>query len=344
MSSRVEAGATATVRGEAGELQRFAAEVLAAVGVRSDDAWEMADQIMGSELAGHESHGLRRLAEYVARVDEGFADPAAVPVIDLDHGSLARIDGRRGFGHLVMREATDLAIARARAHGIAGIGVHGGEYAGRFADFCERAAEAGVATVLFANDSGAGQVVAPPGGLQGRLSTNPIAAGIPRASAPHLVLDMATSAVAIGRLSEWRDRGEPIPREWADEHGVMQFAGGAKGFGLALIAEALAGALTTAGTVSERPAPDQQGVFMIAVDVAGMRPLGDFTAEVERFAAYIKDTPVAPGSPSVRLPGESSARTAHQRTAHGVPVQSFTWAALGRLADRFGLAAPTALR
>ena len=261
-------------------------------------------------------------------------------VIDLDCGSLLRVDGRRGFGHITVRDATNLAVERAIAHGVAAVAVHNCDYAGRFADFCEAAAAAGVATVMFVNDAGAGQVVAPPGGREGRMSTNPVAAGIPRAGSPHLVIDMATSTVAMGRLSEWRDRGEETPAGWLNEHGVLQFFAGAKGFGLALIAEALGGALTSAGTVSSRPADDRQGALIIAIHVDGLRPLQEFTDEVEAFTRYVKDTPVGDGTPPVRVPGEGSAATTEARRTHGVPIQRFTWQVMTGLGDRFQVTLP----
>ena len=214
-------------------LTRFVADVLGAVGTSDPDARWMAELIVAAELAGHECHGLRRLPEYVDRWRCGKADPAATPRIDLDRGALVRVDGRHGFGHVTMRVATDLAVDRARAHGIAGVAVHRTDHAGRFADYCERAAAAGVATLIFANDAGGGQSVAPPGATEPRLSTNPVAAGVPRAEGPHLVLDMATSVVAAGRLSESTDRGDQIPAEWVTSTGVLKPMGGVKGFGIA---------------------------------------------------------------------------------------------------------------
>ena len=123
-----------------------------------------------------------------------------------------------------------LWIVHART-GLRGIAVYNSQFAGRISFFCEEAADAGVATLFFVNDSGSGHDVAPPGGTDGRISTNPIAAGVPRAKAPHLVLDIATSTVAMGRLSEWRDRGEVIPAEWVTPTGVLKPFGGFKGFG-----------------------------------------------------------------------------------------------------------------
>jgi len=324
---------TGTVLTDADDLQRFTEQVLQRLGTSADDARDMAAQIVDSELAGHESHGLRRLPEYVERATSGHADPRAEITVEADAGALVRIDGNRGFGHLVLRDATRIAVERAKRYGIAGVGVRRAEWAGRFVEFARMAAEEGVATLLFANTSGAAQVAAPPGGLEARLSTNPIAFGIPRASGPHLVLDMATTAVAMGRVSEWRDRGEEIPDEWTNGD-VLQFLGGAKGFGLALVAEALAGALSGAGTVSADPAEDRQGVFLIAIDIAHLRDLDEFTAEVDRFADYVKDAPLEPGARPVRLPGEGSAATASRRRAEGVPMQRFTWEQMAALADR----------
>ncbi|AQW55985.1 Ldh family oxidoreductase [Streptomyces violaceusniger] len=323
-----------------GELRGFAASVLTRIRMDEADADFMAGVIVASDLAGHESHGMRRLPEYVGRWRAGKANPSARPVIELDSGAVLRLDGRRGYGHIVLRDATDLAVRRARRHGIAAVAVRRAEHAGRLADYCDRAAAEGIALLLFANDAGAGQDVAPPGGLRPRLATNPIAVGIPRAKAPHLVLDMSTSVVAAGRLAEWRDRGEPIPADWVTETGVLRPAGGVKGFGLAMVVEALAGALTGAGTVSAHPEHDDQGTLVIAVDITSFRPMAGFVAEVEQFIAYVRDVPLESEGQPVRMPGESGAQTSRQRAADGVPVQEFTWRRLEELAVEFDLSLP----
>ncbi|PZQ90408.1 MAG: hypothetical protein DI534_04135 [Leifsonia xyli] len=324
------------------DLLRFTTEALTAVGLRDPDASDMARQIVGSEMSGHESHGMRRLPHYVDRARAGFAKPGATCVIEVDAGSLVRVNGNEAYGHLVLRDATRLAIERARLGGIAAVAVHNAEYAGRLADFCEQAASQGVALLIFVNDSGAGQIVAPPGAVEARLSTNPIAAGIPRSHPPHLILDMATSVVAGGRVSEWEDRGEPLDPAWVGPSGLLQFVGGTKGFGLALIAEALGGALTGAGTVSAQPAPDHQGALLIALDVAAFRPLDEFAAEVDAFLGYVKSTPLVADAPAIRAPGESSAANVVRRRREGVPIQAFTWARLLEVAETVGIAPPRA--
>ena len=242
-----------------------------------------------------------------------------------------------------MREVTDLAVERARAHGIAGIALRNSSHAGRIADFCARGARAGVAILFWFNDSGGGQDVAPYGGDAARLATNPIGVGIPRASEPHLVLDMSTSVIARGRLAEWLDRGEEIGPDWLTPGGAIRPSGGYKGTGLALVAEALAGILTGSGSVSAAPESDAQGVFCVAIDVARLRPLDDFADEMERMLAYVRDTPLEDGHDAIRFPGESGATAEAERLRDGVPVQQFTWDRLEALAADLGVPMPARL-
>jgi uncharacterized oxidoreductase len=300
----------------------------------------MAGLIVASDLAGHESHGIRRLTEYVDRWRSGSADPSATPVIELDLGALVRLDGRRSYGHIALRDGVDIAIERARAHGIAAVAIRRADHAGRLADHCERAAAAGFALMVFANDAGAGQDVAPPGGAEARLATNPLAIGVPRGRAPHLVLDMSTSVVAAGRVAEWRDRGEPIPLDWVTASGALRPVGGVKGFGLALMVEALAGALTGAGTVSANPDHDDQGTLVIAIDIQALRPLTDFVTEVEEFISYVRDTPLEPGKSPIQMPGEGGARAFRERTAGGISIREFAWQRMQSLAREFSVPLP----
>ena len=324
-------------------LRSFAGAVLIAIGMRAEDAAYTAEVIVASDLAGHESHGMRRLPEYVERTANGLLVPAERPVIELDMGALVRLDGRLSMGHIALREITDLAIDRARAHGITGIALRRASYAGRIADYCARGARAGVVILFWFNDSGAGQVVAPNGGNVARLSTNPMGIGIPRIQDPHFVLDMSTSVVAMGRLSETRDQGLPVPTDWLTPGGAIRPIGGYKGTGLALVAEALAGILTNSGSVSAHPTEDGQGVFCVAVDVERLRPLPEFAKEMEDMLAYVRDVPLEPGAKVVRFPGELGEASKKERLRQGVPIQSYCWEHLERLSVQFGIQLPAKL-
>jgi LDH2 family malate/lactate/ureidoglycolate dehydrogenase len=151
---------------------------------------------------------------------------------------------------------------------------------------------------------------------------------------------MSTSVVADGRLAEWRDRGEQIPSSWVTESGALKPAGGVKGFGLALMVEALAGALTGAGTVSARPEHDDQGTLVIALDIRSLSPMADFVTQVEDFISYVRDVPLEPGSRPIQMPGEGGAWTAQARAATGIPVQRFAWARMQLLSAEFEVPLP----
>ncbi len=324
-------------------LVRFVAAVLEAIGMRPVDAEYAAEVMVEADLAGHESHGVRQLPFWVERADQGLLAPGERPVIELDLGALVRLDGRCSLGHIAMRELTDLAVVRAREHGLAGVAMRRASYAGRIADCCARGARAGMAVLFWLNDSGTGQEVAPHGGDAGRLATNPIGVGLPRSQEPHFVLDMSTSVVAKGRVNDWRGRGLPIPADWLTPSGVLRPSGGYKGTGLALVAEALAGILTGSGSVGPEPPDNGQGVFGLAIHVARLRPLDEFTAEMERMLAYVRDVPLEPGAGPVRIPGESGAAVREERLRDGVPVADYCWRELEPLARRFGVPLPARL-
>jgi hydroxycarboxylate dehydrogenase B len=326
---------------DADELVRFTQAVLERIGAEANDAAFTASVIVASDVAGHASHGVRRLPEYVDRSRDGLLDASAKPRVESDTGTIIRIDGARALGHVAMRDATDLAAAAAKRHGVSVVALRGASHAGRLADYCERAACAAVATLLFVNDSGGGQAVAPPGGVAARLSTNPVAFGIPRTHAPHLVVDMATSIVAYGRLMEALDTGED-PAGWLAAPGVLRYVD-YKAFAFALVADALAGALTGGGTARADPGADDQAALLVAIDVAAFRDPAAFVDDVERMLCYVRDVPLAPGADAVRIPGEASHARAGQR-AGGVVVADATWQRLGVLAEQFGLAGPAVRR
>jgi hydroxycarboxylate dehydrogenase B len=286
----------------AGPALEFARELVARMGARSADAERVAELLVRAEVGGHPSHGLRRLVQYASGWREGTIVPSATAEVVRDDGSTLTIDGHSALGQVVCTWAADLAAERARAQGVVAVAVRHSAHCGRLADYADRACGEGIAMLLFANDSGAAQTVAPPGGLAARLSTNPLAAGIPRARRPHLILDMATSVAAFGKVRVLQDAGEPVPEEWM-RNGLLQFLGGAKGFALALVVEALAGVVTDAGAVSAQPGPDDQGVFILAFDPARFGAPDELAGRLEAMLGYVLDVPLEPGAAPLRVPG-----------------------------------------
>jgi LDH2 family malate/lactate/ureidoglycolate dehydrogenase len=286
----------------AAQALRFARAVVERIGASPSDAERTAELLVRAEVGGHPSHGLRRLAQYAAGSRDGTIVPSAHAEIIRDEGSTVTVDGRHALGQVVCTFATDLAAARALEHGVAAVAVRHSGHCGRLADYAERACEHGVILLAFANDSGAEQTVAPPGGLAARLSTNPLAAGIPRAHRPHLVIDLATSVAAFGKVRVLQDAGRPVPAEWMRD-GVLQPLGGAKGFALALMVEALAGVVSGAGAVSADPGPDDQGIFLLAFDPARFGDPAQLAERLDAVLEYVMDVPRESGAEPLRVPG-----------------------------------------
>ncbi|HJX79334.1 Ldh family oxidoreductase [Glutamicibacter sp.] len=322
------------------QLEEFTVCCMQAVGASVEDASYMAYHLMASEIAGHPSHGLRRLPEYVGRALEGKTNPSAKTSVEKVSGALLALNGNRAPGHFALRDATALAVERAKEYGISAVTVRNSDFAGRFAPFCEQAAEAGVITLIFGNNNGSLQSVLPPGGLQPRLSTNPIAAGVPRAQAPHMVLDFATSAVASGRLHYEKDSGAKVSEQWVGAGGHLKPFGGFKGFGLALLVEALGGALSGSDTVSGRKSEEAQGTLIIAIDVAQLRDLNEYTAQVEEFIAYVKDTEMEAGQSAVRAPGENAPSAEQLAADNTILLNPVTTASLFQIAEQLKVDAP----
>ena len=289
---------------DAAEGQRFARDVVVAMGGSAADARCVAELLVRAEVGGHPSHGLRRLPQYARGWRNGTIVPSARPETVRDDGSTLILDGRRALGQVVCTQATDLAADRAFAHGVAAVAVRHSGHAGRFADYADRACEKGAALLAFANDSGANQAVAPPGGLEGRLSTNPLAAGVPRTKPPHFVIDLATSVAAQGKVRVLQDAGRPVPEAWVRD-GLLQPLGGAKGFALALLVEALAGVVSGAGAVGPDPGPDDQGIFLLAFDPGRFGDREELAGRVDAMLAHVLTAPVQEGAEPLRAPGSA---------------------------------------
>jgi uncharacterized oxidoreductase len=281
---------------------RFARDVAERIGASPGDAERTAELLVRAELGGHPSHGLRRLVQYAEAARDGTIVPSARAEIVRDEGATVTVDGHRALGQVVCTFATDLAAGRARDHGVAAVAVRRSGHCGRLADYADRACGHGVILIAFANDSGAEQTVAPPGGLAARLSTNPLAAGIPRPGPPHLVIDLATSVAAFGKVRVLQDSGQPVPEDWM-RGGLLQPLGGAKGFALALLVEALAGVVSGAGAVSADPGPDDQGIFLLALDPARFGEPAGLAERLESMLGYVTDVPREPGAEPLRIPG-----------------------------------------
>jgi uncharacterized oxidoreductase len=354
---------------EAAVLQAFTEALLAAAGAEPDIASEVAAHLVGSNLSGHDSHGVIRVPQYVARIETGDLDPTARPVILRDGDVTALIDGRRGFGHFATAFAFDWAIRRARERGLAAAGIRHCTHMGRLGEFTERAAEAGMLAVLTVGAAGPGVGgMVPFGGSERFLGANPWSFSIPAEAEPDVIVDASSSMVAEGKVRVALASGSTLPpgvisgpagrpttdpREFASG-GLVPLGGavaGHKGTGLAL-ASALFGGLAMIGDdeptligASVQPGFEGSegqlgGVFLLVIDPARFGDADGYRRQVDRTVAALHRVAPAPGHARVLVPGEPEAGARETRLRNGVKLPEQTWRELEQVAARYGVAVP----
>lgn len=323
-------------------LHNVAYHIYRAKGTPAEEAEVVATHQVKANLVGHDSHGVIHIPEYCERIDKGHIVPGAPFVIENDTPTTAVINGNWGFGFVVTEKATRMVIEKARSQGVGAITVHFQSHIGRLGDYTTMIAQEGMIGMITA-DSGAGpKAVAPFGGRARRLGTNPICFGIPSDLEGQVLLDMATSAVAAGKISLARNRNEKVPVGWIiDKDGNPTTdpndypAGGAilpvgadqghKGYGLSFVVEIFSGLLTGLGFGIDPRARHNDGVFVVAFDVERFRPLAQFKNDVKEFAEFVKTSPPAAGFSEVLYPGEIEYKTELKRRAEGIFVEDETW-------------------
>jgi uncharacterized oxidoreductase len=305
------------------------------------------------------SHGIIRLPQYVKAVHEGKVAPGAALTVRHETPATAVLDGNHGFGQVMARMAMEHALGLADSTGIGAVTLVNCSHTGRLGSYTEYAAGQGKVGLMMVNAGGHGQLVAPFGGRAARLATNPLSIAIPSGGPFPLVLDMATSIAPEGRVRALRTAGKLLPEGWvvtaagqpttnpADLYGPPRGAllpfGGHKGFGLAMIVDALAGGLSGAGCCSSTEAPldgRTDGVFLLAIRVDAFVPLDLFGRQIEQLIRHVKDSPPAAGVQAVLVPGELEAQERARRLREGIPVSDGIWQLIRDLLQRLGIAAP----
>jgi LDH2 family malate/lactate/ureidoglycolate dehydrogenase len=338
------------------DLTAFVTAVYEAAGTPAEHARIVAAHQVGANLAGHDSHGVVLLPTYVDRIDRGHIVPAARPEIVQESPATLAVNGKWGFGPVISEWTMERLIAKARATRIAGGTVREQSHVGRLADYPLMATRAGFIGVMMADSGQSAKAVAPFGGREARLGTNPLCIAFPSDLPGPVFIDMATSAVAAGKLNLARARQKPIPLGWlldkdgkptTDpsaqlEGGVMLPLGGPeghKGYGLSFAVETLAAVLPGLGFGVDPNGRHNDGTFMLVVDPGAFSPT-DFKDDVEAFVRYLKATPPAEGFDEVLYPGEIEHRTEERRRREGIPIEQATWDNLTKIAARFGISAP----
>ncbi len=338
----------ATTRVDAKALSAFCTQVLLAHGVPPGDATLVADTLVKAELWGHPSHGVLRLSWYAARIRSGAMRALTTPKIAVDAGAVTVIDGGDGIGQVLAAMAVDRAVERAQQHGVGVVAVRNSNHFGTAMYYTRMAAERDCICFLSTNASPA---MAPWGGRQKAVGTNPWSIGAPvRGQAP-MVLDIANTAVARGKIYHARQVGTVIPDNWAMTasgerttdplegiSGILLPMAGHKGYGIALMMDVLSGVLTGSefGAAVVGPYDPQKrsgcGHLTVALDVKVFQPLDEYFDRMDRLVAQLRSVPLASGHDAIFYPGEPEARSEHRRLADGIELPRDTAQELRELA------------
>ena len=338
----------------ADKLQEIAAQLLQGAGASEDETAIISRHSIGANLAGHDSHGIILIPTYIDRIKRGHIVPGAPFEVVKETGATLVVDGHWGFGYVVSERAMQMTIAKARENGVAATTVFQQSHVGRVADYPLMAAEAGMIGMMTADSGRASKSVVPFGGREPRLGTNPLCIAMPSNLEGPLFLDMATSAVAAGKLNVAAARGAAIPEGWLVDRegnpttdpnslrqgGAMLPLGGPeghKGYGLSVMVEILSGILTGLGFGHDPSGRHNDGCFMAVFNVEAFRPLVEFKREITEFAQYLKSSPPAAGFTEVYYPGELEHLRTQRLLAEGIFVEDSTWQRLQSLAVEFGL-------
>lgn len=325
-----------------------------AKGASEEEAAIVARHQVEANLVGHDSHGIMRTRGYVALIDKGHIVPGAPYEVEEAGPTSAVVNGNWGFGFVVTERAMTETIEKAKQAGVAMAAVRYQSHVGRLGAYAAMAADQGMIAMIMA-DSGLGpKFVAPFGGGAPRLGTNPICFAAPGGSQGPVVLDMATSAVAAGKIHLARDRGVSIPEGWIlDKNGdattnpldyydggtILPLGGdqGHKGYGLSFIVEMFCGLLTGLGFGIDPKGRHNDGIFLAVFDIARLQDPARFEQMMADFIAYLKDTPPAKGFDEILYPGELESRLGAARRAQGVQLDDKAWADLVALAEELGV-------
>lgn len=330
-------------------LKKLIADFFTRAGCGAAEAEVISDHLVEANLAGHDSHGVIRAPIYLEWLNDNKVVPGKSLQIISDSGPLTVADAGLGFGQWTGKQAVALGVEKCREFGVSIFALRNSAHLGRIGTWAEIAADAGLVSLHFVNTTGLGMFVVPTGGRDARLSVNPVCVGIPIEGRAPIIFDIAAAASAEGKLKVARNKGVPVPDDTIvdaagnptndanDFYGldggrpvgaILPF-GGHKGYGLGLVAELLAGALTGGGCSEPGKTQLEQGMLSIYLDPAKLHEPGPLFDEVRRYVDYVKSSrPTEPGG-EVLLPGEIENLNRATRRL-GLELDEATW---GQIVD-----------
>ncbi|HET9578794.1 MAG TPA: Ldh family oxidoreductase [Usitatibacter sp.] len=336
-------------------LRDFIARAFETAGMPAADALTVAGLMAEADLQGSDGHGVIRLPQYLRRIRAGGVNLHPDIRVERERAGMALIHGDNGMGHLVMKRAAELAIEKARTAGVAWVGAHWSNHAGPASLYARMPLAHDMAGLYFA--VGNANHLPPWGGLDMLLSTNPIAAAIPAGEEAPIVLDMATTVAAYGKVKAKAARGESMPEGWMidrqgrpltdpkrAEEGFLLPIGGYKGYGLALVVGLIAGTLNGAAMGrdvvdfnKDDTTPTNTGQAIVAIDPAAFGDIAEFKASVDRLVRELRAAERLPGVERIWMPGEQSHAKREAQSRGGIAIAPALRQTLARLADEVGI-------
>jgi uncharacterized oxidoreductase len=338
----------------ADKLRDLTAAIFHRAGCQPDEAGRIAGHLVEANLVGHDSHGVIRITPYIQWLKAGKVLANQSIQIVFENDAVAVVDGQFGFGQTIGEQAMRLGIEKCSRHGVAVIALRNTGHLGRIGDWPLQAAQAGKLSVHFVNTSGAGILVAPFGGINRRLSANPIAAGIPVAGGPPMILDMSACTIAEGKIKVALNKGVPVPENciidaqgrpttdprvfYADPPGAILSIAGHKGYGLGVLCEILAGALTGGGCSNPQKAGRVvNGMLSILLDPSFFQSDRVFAGEIRRFIDWVKSSEKSVKDGQILMPGEIEEQIRARRLREGIDIDDTTWSQIQETAKTVGL-------
>ena len=340
-----------------GPLRRIVAEILRSGGSDEAEAALVAGHLVDANLAGHDSHGVGMVPKYVEDLKAGLLEPNVRPRLATDDGAVMVFDAGLGYGRPAAEQAMEAGIARCRQTGVVLMALRRSHHLGRIGAYGEQSVAAGLVSLHFVNVTDHRPLVAPFGGREARFSTNPVCVAVPGTdSSDPVILDMATSRIAFGKVKVAHNAGKRVPEGslidpqgnptddpgvmFAEPPGALLPVGDHKGYGLALVCDLLGGILTGGGTMqpgNPRPGGIVNNMLSIIVDPVRLVDLAWMHKEIDATLDYVKSSRPAGTGAGVLVAGDPERIARRERGRDGIPLNETTWGEICDAAESLGL-------
>ena len=348
--------ASSSIRVSFDALRQFITTAMTRLGLPPSDAAIVGRLMAEADMQGSDGHGVIRLPQYARRIRAGGINVRPTIKVVQERAGMALLDGDNGMGHLVMQRAAEMAVEKARNCGIAWVGSQFSNHAGPASLYARMPMAQDMIGLYFA--VGNANHLPPWGGLDMLLSTNPIAVAVPAGQEPPVVLDMATTVAAYGKVKAKAQRGEMMPVGWMidrlgqpltdpkrAEEGFLMPIGGYKGYGLSLIVGLLAGTLNGAAMGSQvidfnhdDTSVTNTGQAIVAIDLSAFGEVAAFKARVDQLVRELRNSERMPGVERIWLPGEQSHERREENAREGIALPEALLAQLDKVAQDLGMA------